>query len=200
VFVRRFRRTLAFALLSGLIVLAVSLVGTAAAERHAAKLPTCATFLKKKSIAQIVGKQVELTKPNAESAVGDWQDGPRSACFATLPLPGGVTGELPETVAVWGVGYGVTAKQWNKIKSDEGGVNSVEGSGPWTREAASIGRNGYHAFFARTGAGTAADGSPISYLYVLTPHRNLFYLDIRPATTKQLLGLARQILGEHPKF
>jgi hypothetical protein len=200
VFVRRSRLTHCFAVLLGLVALTVGFVGTAAAQGGAGKKPTCAAFLKKKSIVEIVKEEVVLTKPNPVAAVGAWQGGPRTECFATLPPPPGVTGVLTETEAVWGVGYGVTASQWNEVKSVEGGINSVEGTCPWTREAANIGRSGYHAFFARTAALSASDGSSVSYLYVLTPRKNLFYLDIRPATTSQLLGLARKILGGHPKF
>jgi hypothetical protein len=178
-----------------LLAIAVIAPGLAGAAGAKAK-PTCAVFLKKKSIVDILKEEVVLTRPNPVAAVGAWAFGQRTECFATLPAPAGV---LPETEAIWGVGYGVTASQWNEVKSVEGGINSVEGSGPWTREAASIGGK-YHAFFARTAAFTASDGSPVSYLYVLTPHKNLFYLHIEPATTAQLLGLAKAILREHPKF
>jgi hypothetical protein len=193
------RHRLVFAAAAVLMVLVALAASGPAGAAGAKPKPTCAVFLKKKSIVDILKEEVVLTKPNPVSAVGAWAGGPRTACFANLPLPFEVIGAQPETVAIWGVGYGLTGSEWNKIKSVEGGMNSEEGSGPWSREAASIGGK-YQAFFARTAAFTASDGSPVSYLYVLTPHKNLFYLDIKPATTAQLLGLAKEILREHPKF
>jgi hypothetical protein len=192
VLVRPIRSAIAVTALLAVAALAPGLADAAGAKEK----PTCAVFLKKKSIVDILKEEVVLTKPNPVAAVGAWAFGRRTECFATLPAPAGV---LPETEAIWGVGYGVTASQWNEVKSVEGGINSEEGSGPWTQEAANIGGK-YQAFFARTAAFTASDGSPVSYLYVLTPHKNLFYLHIEPATTAQLLGLAKAILREHPKF
>jgi hypothetical protein len=190
------RHRLVFAAAAVLMVLAALAAPCLAVATGAKAKPTCAVFLKKKSIVDIVKEEVVLTKPDPLSTLGAWGFGQRTECFATLPAPAGV---LPETEAIWGVGYGVTASQWNEVKGVEGSVNSEEGSGPWTREAANIGGK-YQAFFARTAAFTASDGSPISYLYVLTPHKNLLYLHIEPATTAQLLGLAKAILREHPKF
>jgi hypothetical protein len=166
--------------------------GTAAAK------PSCAAFVPKETILKLDGGEpVELTKPNSRSAVGDWFYGPRTACFAIEPgLPPGV---LPETYATWGVGYGVTAKQWNQMKSIEGGINSVEGTGPWTRQPAQVG-SGSHAFFATTTALIEAGQEPNHFLYLLTRHGNLLYLNISTATEPQLVAVARKALSDHPSF
>lgn len=174
-------------------------VARLAARRAGAKPPNCAQFVSGKEIAETIGEKVDLTKPNPLSAVGAWQFGPRTACFATQPLPAGVTGELPNTLAVWGVGEGVSAAQWSNLVHKEGGPNTIEGTGPWKQQGVKFG-GGYKAFFAITEVDVPSGGKPVNFLYVLTPHDDLFYLNIGSATTSQLLGLAKKSLAAHPKF
>jgi hypothetical protein len=193
---RRAATTVPILALTAALVAVLALGGAALAAGH----PSCASFLSKKTIMEVNGQRpVELTRPDAHSAVGDWVEGPRSACFASYEVPGAQPGDLLETSAVWGVGYGLTAKQWNRIKNDEGGVNSVEGSGPWSRQAAGVGR-GSHAFIATTTALAQPGEEPTHYLYVLTAKGDLLYLEIDGATPTRLASIARQALVDHPEF
>jgi hypothetical protein len=184
----------------GLAVAAILPASTAASTVHA-KHAKCSAFLTAAQIESANGGfEVQLIVPSPVAEIGPWDSGPHTVCggnfvSATHPYP-----SEPGSAAIWGVAYGLKPKNWRSIRSFERREPN-EGTGPWTQIPTSVGR-GYQAFDEST-ADSANFGYPTdiqNYLYVFTPHDDLFYLHVFPYTPAQLATLAGTILARHRSF
>jgi len=172
---------------------------TAARTAHV-KHVSCSAFLTGAQIGSANGGYpVKLVAPNPTAAIGPWDSGPHTQCggnfVSTDPYP-----SEPGSAAIWGVAYGLKVKNWRSIKAHEAQL-PIEGTGPWTQIPVSLGA-GYQAF-DESSSDTTNFGYPAdiqNYLYVFTPHHDLFYLHIFPNTPAQLAALAGTVLASHRSF
>ena len=179
----------------------IASAGAARRGRSEPRRASCTAFINGSAVSKVNGGYaVTVTMPDGGSPLGAWQ-GPRSVCYAVFN-DRSPNATFPGAAAIWGVGYGVSAGEWNAMRAREGSGNSAEGPGPWSRHTVDVGLIGYSAFVAVSSAGPANGlrWPQLNYLYVRTARHDLLYLRVFPARASQLAALARKVLLAHPTF
>jgi hypothetical protein len=195
-------RTIALAaLVIGPASVFVPQIASASKKVAPAKHPSCATFFDEGQIETALESELGHSAVLEFAGVHPFQigsfTGPTTQCgynwaneLTESPEP--YSNKIP---AIWAVAWGVGAKEWRQIVTEEESPEPEEGTGPWTHQSLKLGA-GSKAFVVTS----TAYNPPASYVYVLTRNHDLLWLDVWPAKLSALTGLAQYVLAHHKGF